>query len=72
MLPLRRVRPLRIVPEGRLPILEGGEVMQKVRNFFTTLIAVILYIAVVAVIALFAIAICSFLINVIARCWLWA
>lgn len=46
--------------------------MQKVRNFFTTLIAVILYIAVVAVIALLAIAICSFLVNVIARCWLWA
>lgn len=46
--------------------------MQKVRNFFTTLIAVILYIAVVEVIALLAIAICSFLVNVIARCWLWA
>lgn len=46
--------------------------MQKVRNLFTTLIAVILYIAVVAVIALLAIAIYSFLVNVIARCWLWA
>lgn len=46
--------------------------MQKVRSFFTTLIAVILYIAVVAVIVLLAAALCSFLLNVIARCWIWA
>ncbi|MEY8314124.1 hypothetical protein [Adlercreutzia muris] len=46
--------------------------MQKARSFFTALIAVILYIAVVAVIVLLSAALCSFLLNVIARCWTWA
>lgn len=45
--------------------------MQKTRNLFTTLIAVILYIAVIAVIVLLSVAICSFLLSVIARCWAW-
>lgn len=46
--------------------------MQKVRNFFTALIAAILYVAFIAIIALLALAICSFLLSVIARCLAWA
>lgn len=45
--------------------------MQKARNLFTTLIAVILYIVVSAVIVLLGVAICSFLLSVIARCLAW-
>lgn len=45
--------------------------MQKTRNLFATLIAVILYIAVIAVIVLLSVAICSFLLSVIARCLAW-
>lgn len=45
--------------------------MQRVRSFFTTLIAVILYVAFIAIIVLLALAICSFLVSVIARCLAW-
>lgn len=45
--------------------------MQKVRNFVTTVIAAILYVAFIAIIVLLTLAICSFLVSVIARCLAW-
>lgn len=46
--------------------------MSKIQSFFTKVIQILLYVAVVAVIVLIAGAVCSLLMGLIARCWLWA